>query len=916
MRTASPSRNHKGNLALTAMPEDRTQPYRRKRNFAVTQEPRGDAPAAASGALFVVQKHAARRAGLHWDFRLEHGGVLWSWAVPKGPSLDPADKRLAIHVEDHPVDYAAFQGDIPAGQYGGGAVETWDRGTWQPLDDPDAGMRQGELKFILHGARLNGRFTLVRLRNRDHGKQEAWFLIKGHDEAAQQGGTAPALERRGMLVSPPPPIPPHKVEESTVLLPPPRGEGRGRGKIPPAKGALRGVIPSNQGPQLCALVAQAPDGSGWLSEIKFDGYRLLAWVNNGAVRLTTRNGHDWTDRLPVVAKAVAQLNVKNAVLDGELVALRPDGSSSFSDLQAALSAGADRKLVFYAFDLLALDGWDLRPCRLIGRKRALEGLSDWTGLLRYSAHVADDAAQMHRHACGLHLEGIVCKKADAPYRGGRGHGWVKVKCVGREELVVLGWTPPAGSRVGIGALHVGYFDADGKLHYAGGVGTGFSDRELAALRKRLDPLKSPPPAGMLVAGDPLDPAITWVRPELVAEIQYAAWSGAGRVRHAVYLGLREDKAAQQVVRAVADPAVPRAAFTPHGPRRAIVRSKAAVPPVRAAAHAIASNRIVVARKPKQAAAKLEGVDLTHPDRELWPGITKRDLAEYWLAIADTALAGIAHRPLSVVRCPDGIAGEHFFQKNGHGHMPPSIRDGSVSGQPYLAIDDASGLVAMTQMSAIELHTWGASEADPLHPDRLVFDLDPGEGVAFPDVIAAAQEVRERLAALNLESFCRTTGGKGLHVVVPLTAAADWTQAKAFCHAFAETMAQDAPDKYLTHVKIADRRGRILIDWLRNGLGATAVASFCPRARPGAGVATPLAWREVTNKLDPAAHTLRTVPARLAKLKADPWAGFASLKQTLPDLTPGHPAEKSSAAGMKPNAGSRVVVARKPGPRRK
>ncbi len=681
---------------------------------------------------------------------------------------------------------------------------------------------------------------------------------------------------------------------------------------PPAPRAIRGALPPNQGPQLCALAERAPDGAGWLSEIKFDGYRLLAWLEDGALRLMTRNGHDWTDRLPAVAKAVAQLEVKNAVLDGELVALRPDGSSSFADLQAALSAGNDRKLCFYVFDLLALNGWDFRPCRLIDRKRVLENLSDWTGMLRYSAHAADAAGQMHRHACDLHLEGIVCKKADSPYRAGRGHGWVKVKCVGREELVVLGWTPPAGSRVGIGALHVGYFDPDGQLHYAGGVGTGFSDRELAALRKRLGPQTSEPPAGMLVAGDPLDPAITWVRPALVAEIQYAAWSGAGRVRHAVYLGLRDDKPADQVIRPPADPDAPRAVFNPHGPRRAIVRSKAAIPPVRAAAHAIASNRIVTAKKPKQTAAKLGGIDLTHPDRELWPGITKRDLAEYWLAIADTALSGLAHRPLSIVRCPDGIGGEHFFQKNGHGHMPPAIRDGSVSGQPYLAIDDAAGLVAMTQMSAIELHPWGAAEADPLHPDRLVFDFDPGEGVAFPAVVAAAQEARERLAALKLESFCRTTGGKGLHVVVPLTPSADWTRTKSFCHAFAETMAQDAPDKYLTHVKIADRRGRILIDWLRNGLGATAVASFCPRARPGAGVATPLAWREVTEKLDPAAHTLRTVPARLAKLKADPWAGFDSLAQTLPDFTP----EKSSAIAEKPKAGSRVVVARRPGPRRK
>ncbi len=420
---------------------------------------------------------------------------------------------------------------------------------------------------------------------------------------------------------------------------------------------------------------------------------------------------------------------------------------------------------------------------------------------------------------------------------------------------------------------------------------------------------------MLVAGDPLEKSIRWVRPELVAEIQYAAWSGAGRVRHAVYLGLREDKPPEQIVRAIADPKAERLTLAPGA--GSVVRShrrwKGAIPPVQQTAppsQPAASARIVTASKRRRQEETVGDVKLTHPDKELWPGITKRALADYWIRVAPLALPGLAHRPLSVMRCPDGIDGQHFFQKNGHGHMPPQIREGSVSGQPYLAIDDADGLVALTQMSAIELHPWGAAESDPLHPDRLVFDLDPGQGVAFAAVVAAAQDVRDRLQRLGLASFCRTTGGKGLHVVVPLRPEADWTTAKNFCHAFAETMVEAAPDRFLAHVKIADRKGKILIDWLRNGLGATAVASFCPRARPGAGVATPLAWDEVTAKLDPAAHTVLTVPKRLDKLKRDPWDGFDAVRQRLPDLR-----EKPKAQPAKSRAASSsIVTARKPKPR--
>ena len=701
----------------------------------------------------------------------------------------------------------------------------------------------------------------------------------------------------------------------------------------PAIGAIRGKLPETQAPQLCSLVAEPPEGNEWVSEIKFDGYRLLATVEDGKVRLLTRNGHDWAERLPAVRQTIGRVPVQAVMLDGELVALRDDGVSSFPGLQTALKAGCDDKLFFYVFDLLHLDGWDLRGCTLLERKRVLARLTDWTGILRYSDHHIGEAAAMRRSACEMHLEGIVCKQGSALYRAGRGGSWVKVKCGGRDEFIVLGLTPPGGSRIGFGALHLGYYDPAGNLHYAGGVGSGFDEKELGVIRSRLDLMPSAAPEQLLVSGDPIDRSVTWVRPEIVIEVQFTDWSGSGRLRHPVYLCIREDKVARDVVQPVADPEAERLPFKPgRDTGRSVSTRKGwhgAIPPLRPPYEAVAPtarplvvrSAVVTAQAPKKAAVVVEGVQLTHPDRQLWPGVSKRDLVEYWQAVSSTALPGIAKRPLSILRCPDGINGkEQFFQKNGHGILPPVIRESSASQQPYLAIDGVAGLVAMAQMSAIELHAWGAGEAAPTCPDRLVFDLDPGEGVAWSDVIKAAHETRDRLMKLGLASFCRTTGGKGLHVVVPLTPAADWSVAKPFCRAFAEAMAEEHPTRFLAHLKIADRRGRILMDWLRNGLGATAVASFSPRARPGATVATPVAWAEVTSKLDPSRFTVRTVPERLAKLKQDPWQGFEKAAQRLPDLlltrrTTPVASEASRIALPAPKQRSSIVTARPPRPRR-
>ena len=832
--------------------------YRARRDFSRTAEP-APTTAAAAGAekpIFVVQKHDATR--LHWDFRLEHGGVLWSWAVPRGPSLDPHDKRLAVHVEDHPIDYADFHGTIPEGQYGAGTVETWDRGDWEPQADrdPAADMARGEIKFVLHGKRLAGKFVLVRLKPRPKERAENWLLIKEHDEHERAGAGAGVLEAE---IKPPTPKGRKRVWNSKAAAQQDEPAPVAQGDAPPAPGAKHGALPATQSPQLAELVEEAPLGRDWLSEVKFDGYRILAFVAAGAVRLVTRNGHDWTHRMPRLASSIVSLGLRDALLDGEMVALDADGRSNFSNLQDALSQGRDTDLFFYVFDLLHLDGWDLRPCRLLDRKAALQRLSDWRGAVRYSDHMTGQASALHHQACARNLEGIICKQADAPYRAGRSRAWVKVKCQGREEFLILGWTPPQGSRAGLGSLHLGYRDPQGGLHYAGGVGSGFSDRVLTDLRATLDTIAADAPKALRWQGDKPDRAIHWVRPELICEVQYLTWTGDGRVRHATFLGLRDDKTPDEVVRE--PPNAPHEPPADPAPKR--------------------RSAVTVAHPPAKAEEGAFGVRLTHPDKELWPGITKRDLAEYWQAVAPHALPEIARRPLALVRCPDGIGHEHFFQKHASIGFSKHLRAAAADGAPYIALDDAAGLVAAAQMAAIELHAWGSIEPDTLHPDRLVFDLDPGEGVAMADLATAANEVRDRLRRLGLGAFCRTSGGKGLHVVAPLTPRAGWDEARAWSRAFAELMVADQPDRYVAAVKKSIRTNKILVDWLRNGLGSTAIASFSPRARPGAGVATRLAWREVTARLDPSLLNLRTVPARLARQRSDPWADFAAAARPLP-----------------------------------
>ncbi len=872
-------------------PHDARRSYREMRDFARTPEPPPSPvrhPAATIAApLFVVQKHDATR--LHWDFRLEHGGTLWSWAVPKGPSLDPHHKRLAMHVEDHPVEYATFSGVIPDGNYGAGTVEIWDRGTWAPVDaDPAAALARGELKFRLDGKRLQGGFVLVRLKPRSREKGESWLLIKEHDAHELEGADASMLERTPLDATP-------------TSTKPRRHLGRRRA----ADGSALGTapLPEAQAPQLAQLVHTPPSGEGWISEVKFDGYRMICRKDGDSVRVITRNGLDWTERLPALAAAVAALVPERLMLDGELVALDRNGLSSFARLQAAFSTGRTAALRYYVFDLLHLDGIDYRPQPLSARSRALGVLMRAVpedGPLRPSEHLRSDAARVRKEACAIGLEGIVCKRLDAPYRPGRGSDWVKLKCENREEFVVLGYTPPAGTRQGLGALQLGYHDGTGQLHFVGGCGTGYTARTLRLLAERLEALRDAAPDSLLGTEPPPRDTI-WVRPELVAEIAHGGFTGGGMVRHARFLGLREDKAAAEVVRPVLPSEMPRIELGRGGRRKAPAAGRGIVVATRAArpgtgsgsadrpAPAAGGSRIVVARRPERDAAEIAGQRISHADRPLWPGddagpaLTKRDLALYWEAVAPVAARGIVDRPLALVRCPDGIDGEHFFQKHLGRGMPDALHEAQADGAPYVAMAGTAGLVAAAQIAAIELHSWGAGLGDPLHADRLVLDLDPGEGVTMPMVVAAAREVKERLEALGLAAFCRTSGGKGLHVLAPVRTEADWDTVRAWSRRFAEAMEADSPGRYVSTTRKADRRDRILVDWLRNGLGSTAVASFSPRARPGAGVAMPLAWREVTARLDPTAYTVRTVPGRLLRRKADPWAGFADAARELPGL---------------------------------
>jgi bifunctional non-homologous end joining protein LigD len=863
--------------------------YHRKRDFAITPEPRGE-ESRSEGRSFCVQKHAATR--LHYDFRLEMEGVLRSWAVPKGPSYDPADKRLAMHTEDHPLDYGDFEGVIPEGQYGGGTVLLWDRGTWEPLEDPHKGYRAGKLKFRLKGEKLLGGWTLVKIRGRDaRDDEKSWLLIKETDETARPAAKLDVTEEMPLSVATGRDLETiarerDAVWESKVVEKPARGgkwrpktaerktEAAGHAAIP---GARKGPMPRALRPQLATLVTEPPKGDAWLHELKFDGYRILGRLQDGRARLISRNGNDWTGHFPSLAAALEALPVSQALVDGEVAVLLPDGRTSFQALQNALSARAQGDLVYFAFDLPYLEGYDLTRARLEDRKAALAALLAGAGAaVRYSSHVVGSGDAFFEKACGMRLEGIVSKRRDAPYESRRGGSWLKVKCLRRQEVVIGGWTEPSGSRTGLGALLVGVHEQGGGLTFAGKVGTGFTEKVLRDLRRRLGALEqdaspfSPRPKGVGAAH--------WVKPQLVAEVAFTEWTGDGKMRHPSFQGLRADKPALEVVRERETPTekVVAAVEAPR-PRR----SNEPAPRASARTRARSSGHTKGA-----AEATVSGVRLTHPDRVLYPaqGLTKRDLADFYVSIADWILPHVVGRPLTLVRCPEGLEKECFYMKHSGVWAPPALRRVKIKEKTktgdYLVVDDRAGLVSLVQMGILEIHTWNSLADSVEEPNRVVFDLDPGPAVPFDKVMAAARLLRGSLRSVGLESFVKTTGGKGLHVVVPLGPGHGWDQTFGFTELVASQIVKEDPKTYTDSMPKAGRQAKILIDVLRNNRGSTSVAAYSTRARPEAPISVPLAWEELQRDLRPDQFTVENLPRRLASLKSDPWARYFKLRQRL------------------------------------
>lgn len=860
------------------------QGYRAKRDFEKTKEPSGDAAVAPSDRLrFVVQKHDATR--LHYDLRLELDGVFKSWAVTKGPSLDPQDKRLAVEVEDHPLAYGDFEGTIPKGEYGGGTIMLWDRGHWEPEGklSPQRQLEKGDLKFTLDGERLQGSFVLVRMkRDRDGGKRTNWLLIKHRDEHASEGdgekvlasdtsiasGRSMATIAAGKGRSPKPfllakeAVDADAVWDSSVGLAAGERRDPARKKKPRGKRSASVTMPDFLPPQLCTSVQRPPSGAEWVHEIKFDGYRIQLRVEGGKATLKTRKGLDWTRKFRTIAEAAA--DCPNCIVDGEIVALDESGAPDFAALQAALSEGKTQDLVYFAFDLPWIEDEDLRREPLLARKARLKQLIERKGdgiVLRYVEHFESGGDAVLKSACKLSLEGIVSKSTEAPYVPGRSETWSKAKCRAGHDVVIGGWATTNGK---FRSLLVGV-NRGSHFVYIGRVGTGYGASKVATLLPRLKKhaAKVSPFTG---ANAPRRaPGVTWLEPVLVAEIEFAGWTGDGMVRQAAFKGLREDKPAAEVE---TDLPAPPGEIEPAQPVENPGQSK--------------GGRVDVL-----------GVSLSHPDKALWPDaedgkpISKVDFANYLRAVGEWMLPHIKGRPCSLLRTPDGIGRETFFQRHAGLGTSNLFELVHVFGdkKPYLQIDRIEALIAAAQIGGIELHPWNCQPGDPEVPGRLVFDLDPGPGVEFDDVVSAANVMRERLEALGLNCFCKTTGGKGLHVVTPLKAATrgklDWPTAKDFARQVCADMAADEPSRYLVNMAKRLRNGRIFLDYLRNDRMSTAVAPLSPRARPGAHVSMPLVWTQVKKGLDPARYTVRTVPGLLARSKA--WEGYCDAEVPLSEV---------------------------------
>ncbi len=822
--------------------------YRRKRHFERTPEPAVTPRARHSGApvgrRFVIHLHHARRR--HFDLRLQVGGVLHSWAVPKGPSRDPSIKHLAVEVEDHPLSYGSFEGTIPEGHYGAGTVAIWDEGTWSTEGSAAQQIDKGHLRFELHGSRLRGHWSLVRTRMQA-GKPQ-WLLIKGDDEFVVADDVADDTTLSQWKAE-------HAIEPAA------RATRRSRA----AKAAPSLPAPDAFEFELARLHQHVPQGENWLHEVKYDGYRMLAWRRGPELHLLSRNRLDWTEKLPAIAEAILAQDCRNCVLDGELVVFDEQGRSRFDLLQKEFNCAQSQAMRYAVFDLLVLNGDDLRDAPLLERKAALSRLLEYapahpsTSPLVVSGFLRGNGALAYQRACEAGLEGVMSKAVNSPYRGGRGAAWRKLKCIDSDEFVIVGYTPGRGSRGALGALLLA--EPRGKQwRYVGRVGTGMDRAMLERLHDQLKPAKHKPKLidapnmKQLRGARPL-----WVQPDTVVEIEFRGRTGDDFLRQASFRGVRSDKSPADLRDN------DRALETTSVPAKATPR--------------------IAARKRAKSEPEIK---LTHPDRVLIdkPPVTKQALAEFYASIAEHLLPGVVGRPLSLVRCPDGAGKECFFQKHPMTSMPETIGVGDArktdgKQQQYMYVNDIEGVMGLVQMNVIEIHPWGSTIVDLEHPDQLVFDLDPDTGVAWPRVRDAAHVVRERLQAVGLESFLRTTGGKGVHIVVPLNPRPDWETAKAFAHALARTLEQESPKDFVSVATKNRRKGRIFVDYLRNARGSTAVASYCVRARPGAGVATPLRWEELSRLKSAAQYTFANLARRLKTLKQDPWRGFNEIRQALP-----------------------------------
>ncbi|WP_183006228.1 DNA ligase D [Achromobacter sp. UMC71] len=831
--------------------------YRAKRNFDITAEPADGGQANEAARAFVIQKHWASH--LHYDFRLELDGVMKSWAVPKGPSFDPAIKRMAVQVEDHPIAYNQFEGQIPKGQYGAGKVIIWDEGTWAPVGDPADGYRRGHLKFDLHGVKLRGRWALIRMKGKESDKQPPWLLVKDRDGYARDASEFSVVD-----------------EEPDSVVPLRKSKGKGKGKpasvSKPAATSAAGTpaagtnaprlpgqaadLPDTLKPQLATLVEGVPDlAPDWLYEMKFDGYRLMARIDNGDVRLYTRNGHDWGPKLPHLVRAFSQLPVQNAWIDGEIVMLAGNGGPSFQALQNAFDGERTGGIVFYAFDLPYVAGRDLRREPLRVRRGLLAQLMDAVDddALRFSEAFDAAPADLVASACKMGLEGIIAKRLSSPYVSRRSDSWIKLKCARRQEFVVVGYTDPKGARVGLGALLLAYHGDDGALVYAGKVGTGFDDSGLAALQARLARLETDQ-AAVKVPGR--GRGTHWVKPQLVAEVSFSEWTGAGHVRHPVFQGLRKDKPARAIIKETPVSAT------------AVKSDRASGKPARTTA----AKTTPAKRSGKAAAGKL-----SHPERVIDPstGLTKLDLARYYALVAPLLLAHLKARPVSFLRAPDGIEGERFFQKHLEAPMPgvkalPKTLDPGHA--PLVEVPTAQAILSAVQMNVVEFHTWNAVKTAIGKPDRMLFDLDPGEGVPWKSVQRATHLLHVMLDEIGLQSWLKTSGGKGLHIVVPLRRQYDWDTVKAFSQAVVQHLAKTLPQLFVAKSGPKNRVGKIFADYLRNGFGATTVAAWSARARPGMGVSVPLAWDELDDLRASDTWTIANIHTRLDAGNA-PWDGY-------------------------------------------